>query len=1016
MGHYEEAIGGPVVLEFFKRFKAKFFLVYDSAGLENFGLMPIDAFTKPDIMGNAYGAGAMFQFGPKSYGPSFLNLKLYAAIGANAAYGKKPHMLVGELYAGGYMQLKVIFFKFKLELLARLQGMAIEDAHRYLGEVIVKLDLPWPFDDVKEGFDFVIQSDNFVPLPQVEFEVDAAALGRLEAYDHKLFQPEAPAVPIDSVISLAFNKPLYEVLNQGGNTINETTLLLNDGDPNNDNISEQLVTDYQDLKYIVNYTHALHSLHVAHQPIGGGPAVTVNTMLASWEAPDLAADGTPVPGQQHHKVLYLNALFPPELQFNSQNLGAFNTWYSQEATVYPCQLKSACLLDVQPRPELVVEGKPHLKFDTILGDVLVKEDGYRTFNPFQPGNTGRLDWTEMGDSIRLADNTYVSLPHSSAVRFGLNLFNEEMPTELHSLIPLLRVQVEVDLRGVDEPQRFDFQFIPSTKTDCGWQLQLANMDVDPSLLSASLAEVICFGRNQVEGWVELKTQEPLHLVQAIRLKGHDILIDTIHFPDPTSPQWMDEILHLGGYQLRLSNLCLERAQLGADEWEITDIGGGSTQNPPPPDQAVDTFIMNQLMEPNREYSVNYTMQTFAQLYHDSPLDGTELVNKIENSLSTTPDGTQLRTVRFRTKVEPSQDVTKYLGFVYPGPRGQRPYAASAVPLITFKYQGLIRKIYEKHGRTLEPALVDMNGNEIETTLVGTVESHSGGFDAALEELLAQCLPHVQTLPYLKMYSWARVLAPDMRYSLQLTDDSDPAAPRTPFNVSFHTSRYANFDDHADAVLDLLPAAGSNPVANSETAASDIAAFISGVRNGTIPPFDGAVERFYRDILSQDGGRLGSDPSQDHIAFLVGLDPADPSNEVVWGVVLELVEPLIGRDSIFLNAKANIESWRAKGITLTSEDYLVLHDASASRVIILNSADGQSFAPFNDELKLALNFVPEEPLRRAIADYVALTFPDKSPAEQAATVTAALNSIRNSDPNIAAALTGQTRFVSLPLPA
>ncbi|HUM67639.1 MAG TPA: hypothetical protein PLK31_02180 [Chloroflexota bacterium] len=1016
LGHYEDALGGPVILEFFKRYKAKFFLVYDSAGLENFGLMPIDAFSKPDIMGEAYGAGAMFQFGPYTFGPSFLNLKLFAALGANAAYGKKPHMLVGELYAGGYMQLKVIFFKFKLELLARLQGMAIEDAHRYLGEVIVKLNLPWPFDDVKEGFDFVIQSDNFVPLPEVEFEVNAAALGRIQAYDHKLFQPQTPAIPIDSVIALAFNKPLYEILNQGGGSINETTLLLNDSDPNNDNISEQLVTDYQDLKYIVNYTHAMHSLQVAHQPIGGGTAVPVNTMLASWEAPDLAADGTPVPGQSHHKVLYLNALFPPELQFNTEKLGAFNSWQSIEAQVGPCQRQSACLQDVQPRPELVVDGKPQLNFATILGDVLVKEDGYRAFNPYLPGNSGRLGWDDSHNPLlRLADNSYVTLPHSTAVRFGLNLFNEEMPGAFHHLVSMMRVQVEVDLRGVDELQRFDLQFIPTTNTDCGWHLQLGNVDVDPTLLAVNLAEVLCFSRQEVEGWIQLDTQDPIHLVQAIRIKGHDVLLDTVHFPEPNSPQWMMAMQQLGGYQLRLRNLCLERAQLGADEWEITDIGGGSTNNPPPPDQAVDTFIMNQLMEPDREYTVNYTMHTFAQLYHDSQLDGTELVNKVERTLSTTPDGAELRTVRFRTEATPSQDVSKYLGFVYPAPRGQRPYAASAVPLITFKYQGLIRKIYEKHGRNLEPTLLDMNGNEIETTLVSTIESHSGGFDAALEELLATCLPHVQTLPYLKMFSWARALTPDMRYSLQLTEATDPDASRIPFNVSFHTSRYADFAAHADAVLELLPTAGSHPVANSDTAVNDIAAFIAGVHNGTIPPADGAVERFYRDILSQDGGRLGSDPNQDYMSFLVGLDPANPGNELVWGVVLELVEPLIGRDSIFLNAKANIEAWQAKGITLTNENYLILRDASASRVIILNSADGQSFAPFTSDIALALSFMPEEPLRRAISEYAAVTFPDQSLAQQATTVAAALNNVRNSDPDIADALTGQTRILSLPLP-
>lgn len=1009
IGHYDNAIGGPVILDFFKRFKVKFFLVYDSAGLENFGLMPFDAFSKPDIMGNAYGAGAMFQVGPYTYGPSFLNLKLFAAMGVNAAYGKKPHMLVGELYAGGYMQLKVIFFKFKLELLARLQGMAIEDANRWLGQVIVKLNLPWPFDDIKEGFDFVIQSGNFVPLPEVKFEVDSSALGRIEAYDHKLFQPETAIVPIDSVISVAFNKPLYEVLNQGGGSVNETTLLLNDTDPNNDTISEQLVTDYQDLKYIVNYTHAMHSLEVAHQPIGGGPAVTVNTMTASWEAPDLAADGTPVPGQSHHRVLYLNTLFPPELQFNSQNLGAFNTWYDLEAQVYPCQRESACLMDVEPRPELMEDGKPHLDFATVLGDVVVKEDGYRTFTPYQPRNIGRLAWAAPDKSpLTLAYDTYITLPHSSAVRFGLNLFNDKQPREKQIQIRLVRVQVEVDLRGVEEPMRFEVHFTPHSDLPCGWKFQLANVEVDPALFTVKLDEVLCNNQTEVEGWLQLDTLDRLYLIQAIRIKGHDILLENTLPSGPISQQLMQEMLSLAAYQLRLADLCLEREQLGSAEWEITDIGGGSTE---PPDQAVDTFIENQLMEPNREYTVNYTMHTFAQLYHDSDLDGTELVNKVERTRSTTPTDTELKTIRFRTEANPSQNVSKYLGFVFPAANGQRPYAASAVPLITFKYQGLIRKIYEKHGRNLEPTLLDMNGNEIETTLVNTLETHSGGFDAALQELLAQCLPHVQTLPYLKMFSWARVLAPDMRYSLQLSDDSDPADPRTPFNVSFQTSRYPDFTAHADAVTELLAEAGRNPVTNSETAASQLANFIGSVYNGTVPSYDGAVEQFYRQILGQDGGRLAPDATQDYVSLLVGLDPADPTNELVWGAVFELVEPLVGNESVLLNVQANSAAWQEKGITLTNENCLILRDASASRVIILNSGDGQNFAPFNNDLYLALNFTPEEPLRRSIAEYVALTFPDQSAAQQATTVAAAIANVR-SDPEINDALYGTTRLLFL----
>lgn len=1011
IGHYDSAIGGPVILDFYKRFKVKFYLVYDSAGLENFGLMPIDAFTKPDIMGDAYGAGAMFQVGPYTFGPSAFNIKLYAAMGVNAAYGKKPHMLVGELYAGGYIQLKVLAFKFKLELLARLQGMSIEDAYRWLGQVIVKLNLPWPFDDIEREFDFVIQSDDFVPLPKVQFSASPLASGRIEAYARSLSTPEPPTVvPIDSVVSIAFNKPLYEILHENGVT-DKTKLLLNDTNPNSDYIAETLVTDYQDLKYTVKYVHALKDFQVAHQPIGGGTAEVVDTMLASWETPGLAADGTPTPAQAHHRVLYLNTLFPPELQFNVEQLGAFEEWYSQEAQIYPClRAGSVCIMDIAPRPAVVMNSKPQLTFPTILDDVVIRENGFKVFNPHQSLNIGRMAWAGEGESpLTLAYNTHMSLPYSSDVRFGLNLITEQLPETLRRLIQYIRVQVVVELRGVDEPMYFDIHIKPDG-SPCGWKWELANFNLNPNLLSVALSDVICTTPNMIEGWVELEAKDVVHLVQAITIRGHDTFL-TINTPQtPVPPHTNADMYLLAATRLRLRDLCLAREQLGGGEWETTDIGGGSTNNPPPPDQAVDTFIEKQLMEPNHEYTINYSIKTFAELYHD-----TDLENTINWSLPTTPDGAELRTIRFRTEAEPSQNVSKYLGFVYPGSREARPYAASAVPMITFKYQGLIRKIYEKHNRTLEPTLLDMNGNEIEATLVDVLETHSGGFDAALEELLAQCLPHVQTLPYMKTFSWAKVLAPDMRYSLQLTDDSDPDDVRVPFNVSFHTSRYSDFAAHTTAVMDLVPDAGRTPLANSQGIKNQLAAFMQGVYNGTIPSYDGAVEQFYRQILGQDGGRLGPDASQDYMTFLVSIDPADPTNELVWGVVLELVEPLIGKESVMLKAKADIESWQKRGIILTTEDYLILHDASASRVIVVNSSNGGDFGPFESDINLALDFTPEEPLRRSIADYVAPTFPHHSPAQQAATVAAALTGIKNSDPDIGKALEGETRVLNLALP-
>jgi hypothetical protein len=159
LGHYANEQGGPGGAELFKLVNVKFYVVYDTQGTDKFGIVLIDdPKTKPPaIPGPLFGIGALWQFGPKKYGPSWLNISLFAGLGFNVAVGSNPFLIYGDLYAVGHVQVKIAVFKGKLGISARLYGLASEDFYRFAGEIEIRINLPWPLSDIHKSFDFIIE-------------------------------------------------------------------------------------------------------------------------------------------------------------------------------------------------------------------------------------------------------------------------------------------------------------------------------------------------------------------------------------------------------------------------------------------------------------------------------------------------------------------------------------------------------------------------------------------------------------------------------------------------------------------------------------------------------------------------------------------------------------------------------------------------------------------------------------------------------------------------------------------
>jgi hypothetical protein len=289
-------------------------------------------------------------------------------------------------------------------------------------------------------------------------------------------------------------------------------------------------------------------------------------------------------------------------------------------------------------------------------------------------------------------------------------------------------------------------------------------------------------------------------------------------------------------------------------------------------------------------------------------------------------------------------------------------------------------------------------------------------DQPLEDLMQGCLPGGQQVASSQICIWAQALETDTAYALQLQDTGQsPAQAR--FNRSFTTSHFPSLTDHAEYVQNLFATAVQVPIQNDFVASLFLRQTVMPVTSGAVQGFDHAIETLYRKVVNIDGGRLGDfygRTGEDFVAYLVTNAGTSPK---VWGIVIELAEPLLGKDGVQLLDQVGSTANQARGLYFTlvnNQERLVLRDRSGSRVVILNSANGVMFAPIQTYTLLNLAFDQEEAVEISVRDYVGDTLLHMDDTEQTVAVAEIMNRLR-SQPALAPILTPVPASLTIPLP-
>jgi hypothetical protein len=974
LGHYLDAKGGPMLIKFLKGlFTVKAYIDYDTIGLQKFGIVPVGDFPRPNITGGAMGFGLMLQWGPKKFGPKSVNITLFGALGLNVAMGNDPNITFGEIFIGGYIQLKVLFVKAKLELLLLLGGLTTDDGHRYLGLFMVRLKMPWPIPDWKYKTDFIIQSAGFLPLPDPVVSSTAAGLYRMEATALDLLTATPVVLPIDAAISITFDKPIYGIISGPGGSEDATSLLLNDENPENDKTSEILQTDYQGLKYIVHFTHVIEIISLRQRRLDSNISVVITEVPASWEAPALYKEGEPDPDAESHHTLFLNSLMPPHLQFSGEQLGEFNSWVETRDHIFPCEYPGLYCVNREPRPVLQPSPFPSIVFNTPYGNVDIRDDGISEEETGEEDYSGQLGWTISSPFlISLPYKTHYDIPFPDRVNLNF-IWMGEGAGKLKNLITELKMEIRIKLRGAIDPVFFNLSLRIDNTNRCSWTAMLTSLDAGPGLLTVTLASSQCIDSNLVYT-IEIISSDALHPIDFIKSKG---------FIPVFTPALMDGSLQaltsisevysiLSNYRLFLSDLCLENTHHSSLHWSVTTIGSeGEGGN------AVDTLTDHLLLQPASEYTVNCLLRSFVSTYHVGD-DGTELVSEKELTIPLAP-------VRFHTESTPSQNIRQYIGFTYPAEGMQSPYASSLAPMLTFKYQGLILKIYKKYYGTdaLIPLLADINGQELQPVLKEVIDLNSGGADQALEDLLQHCLEEARVYTHLQLSVWERSLQPDTRYSLQLKDIHVAESPTVPYTISFKTSRFEDLTTQIQYIQDLFEEVVTEPLLSPESFDTDMQTFLNAILSGEQPGFDDAVEKFYLNFLGVESGKLSPSPDQDYVSFIAGMD--ENGQPLTLGIVIELTEPILGKEGVSTDLLPAFPG-PEKGVYNNGGGLLLLRDVSGSRLLLFKRDTSSAFISFTGTASLEFQFDPQTALLDSIAQYVRATFTDKDEAEQVSLVS------------------------------
>lgn len=1013
LGHYLSSKGGPVEAKIFNIFSVKAYNAFDTEGFNDFGLTPNDDFEKPNIPGPAYGQGGMWQIGPKTYGPSFLNVQLFAALGYNIAVGFDPFLIFGELFAMGYIRLKVFFFKFKISLAARLYGLASPSYYRFMGELKISISLPWPFDDINASVDFEIESGNDdVLLTEPLLETSAVSLARLESKSIELNDQDR-TVPIDAIIALKFNKPILEIINAPEAGVEKTQLTIEEPESNNGIYLETTTSNIDEDTYNIEFKHVLDHIKITKQDIGGSNKTTITEKAATWEPPaqynedDENSSDDKV--EQHH-VIYINSLINPELQFQKEELGKFYNSRITNSYVSPCSRPThICIFNRKIKPEVENTGdKKHITFDSALGDSIIRELEY---SPIYFNNTPlqelRLQWSN--NMLVLPQRSRLNPPDSTKVTCDFLMVGGVSNAKVVSGIYIFFFYVK--LRGVAEKIAIPITLISDLNSKCGFKTASVGIPSNPELLKVEipLPDVVCETKGQLRFKIsfEAKTFSALidyievqgpHNISVLRQNNNGMAVDDFASTNfsvfSNSSNMFEFVKNINNYNsfayLLLSEMCFEQKHNQHSHWEQTCVAGCDNGNPITNQQGIESIWDNMMMEPNKEYSITYKVSSHGTATitgtNSDKLDALSKTFTKESDDDLNNEDNNFKTIKFKTEATPTQDVTKYVGFSFPMPGMQPLYTNSFLPLISLKYHGLIEKIYHKYygPNKLKTKLVDINDNEITKRKTTTLNLGSLPTDSALEELVASCLPQAQNMTHVKLDIFERNLLPDTFYSLQL-EDSSKSKVSIPYTASFKTSKFKHLEAHVKSYQSLWETPTQLPALDHDTVETSLINIINPVILGNASGFDNAIEKLYQQILGINGGRLAQlyGSKNDLVAQLVSKDNIGQLH--VWGHIMEFSEPLLTKEGVHLkNLKTGTETLKDKGIYITkinTQNRLILVDHSGSRMVILNSTNGTNFNTIQTDSVVEFEFSLENALKQAIFQYIETTFIHYTDAEK-----------------------------------
>lgn len=1044
LGHYADDKGGPGGAQLFKLINTKFYVVYDTQGTDKFGIVLVQSekVKPPAIPGPLFGFGALYQFGPKTYGPSWLNISLFAGFGFNVAVGSNPFIIYGDIYAVGHLQVKVAVFKGKLGFAARLYGLATDRFYRFAGEIEVRINLPWPLDDISESFDFVIKEEGVPQFPPPVISTTASALGRAEPRSIEL--PHAPGerVPIDSVVAIAFNKPIFEV---AAATSGNTKLVINDPQPPNNGPDpvETLTTEFVDRKYEITLKHVLRFVRIERRPVpepveppgdteqppGEDPPgpipppdtgwILVGEVAAAWDPPDDVGDnGAPEPGSEPHHVLYLNTWVAPELQFSQSALEQHYDWTVGWGTIPPCTLRDpVCLLGSEG---LAVDQSGtfwSLDFVTALGDARIAELAWNaTSYGGLPRNLKRLAWVQ--GQLDIPEHTSLRFPDADVVDLVLRI-GAVRPAN-PPLLKRMEIVVAVKLRGLGFASRIKLIARVDAGSQCSFDLETEEITHDAAHLSFRADVARCQpGTHELGISLNLTASEYLHLVDEVTIQGPFFVWDEPKV-EAAPPGQLTEFF--GRIQdsllFRLEQVCFKRTMTSIGHWFDTEIGsdGGGT--------GPGALWNNLLLEPASEYRIRFGVTSFAtsRVQNDDPDAPNETSDEPAAHCESTEElDTVMRTVRFRTEAAPSQDAERYVGLIYPAARdgSVAPYYPDHFrPFFTLRSNGLIQRIYHRHygADVLRSEIVDIHGNPLTPEIIDTIEIGSSPLDESLEDVVVHCLPDAQHFSWAKIHVWQARLATGRDYAMQLTD-LRPGATTPLWSRSFRTSAFPTFADHTAHVKALFDEAHVLPIVDSGTIRQTLGGLVASAMAGTSPGRDALVEAIYRDVLGVDGGSLRRHfgvPDEDFAGHIIGRHE---SGEKLWGMVLELDEPLFGRTGVSPHGLVELEAEEraARGLYLVSKGYLLVVDSAGTRLVVLSSLDGVTFTPFEAPLEIELRYAPGDELATLARRYLESVARPLSPAEFAAKLSQLMGLIQN-HPDLGVNLEIHDATLDISLPA